>query len=288
MNRADSGLDQGIVRVDLIDGHDIRAVDRGGKSDPFVVFTLNGQKVYKSETKKKTLAPEWDESFEVTVVCDRPTTRFVFGAEHFLQPSRVAADFQLEVYDWNQIEQAKLLGAGTIDLASIEAFEATEVKVALSTPKHGEKGYVNVRLVFRPEIIAKQRQKTSTFSTAGRAMTQIGGLPVSAGKGVFHGVTGVFKKDKDRKSDDVDDVIPDVPTGQASHLVGGPGEGFTSGLAAFPNSDNGASNEPGTLRVTVVDAKDLASSDVKPYVVVRVGDKEQKTKHVGKTSTPEW
>lgn len=270
LKRADYGLDQGIVRVDLIDGHDIRAVDRGGKSDPFVVFTLNGQKVYKSETKKKTLAPEWDESFEMTV------------------PSRVAADFQLEVYDWNQIEQAKLLGAGTVDLASIEAFEATEIKVPLSTPKHGEKGYVNVRLVFRPEIIAKQRQKTSTFSTAGRAMTQIGGLPVSAGKGVFHGVTGVFKKDKDHKSDDLDDAIPDVPTGQASHLVGVPGEALTTGLSAFPNSDSGGSNEPGTLRVTVIDAKDLASSDVKPYVVVRVGDKEHKTKHTGKTSTPEW
>ncbi|KAH6917432.1 transmembrane protein [Coprinopsis sp. MPI-PUGE-AT-0042] len=266
----ESANNQGIVRVDLLDGHDIRGVDRGGKSDPFVVFTLNGQKVYKSETKKKTLTPEWDESFEMTV------------------PSRVAADFQLEVYDWNQIEAAKLLGVGTVDLASIEAFEATEIKVPLATPKHGEKGYVNLRLVFRPEIIAKQRQKTSTFSTAGRAMTQIGGLPVSAGKGVFHGVTGVFKKDKDRKSDDLDDAIPDVPTGQASHLVGAPGEALTSGLTAFPNLDSAASNEPGTLKVTIIDAKDLASSDVKPYVVVRVGDKEHKTKHAGKTSTPEW
>lgn len=39
-----------------------------GKSDPFAVFQLNGQKVYKSQTKKKTIAPEWNESFDVTIV----------------------------------------------------------------------------------------------------------------------------------------------------------------------------------------------------------------------------
>lgn len=39
-----------------------------GKSDPYAVFSLNGSKVFKSETKKKTLVPEWNETFEVTVV----------------------------------------------------------------------------------------------------------------------------------------------------------------------------------------------------------------------------
>lgn len=39
-----------------------------GKSDPYVVFTLNNQKVFKSQTKKKTLTPEWNESFAVQVV----------------------------------------------------------------------------------------------------------------------------------------------------------------------------------------------------------------------------
>lgn len=39
-----------------------------GKSDPFVVFTLNDQKVFKSQTKKKTLTPEWNEQFAVQVV----------------------------------------------------------------------------------------------------------------------------------------------------------------------------------------------------------------------------
>jgi len=38
-----------------------------------------------------------------------------------------------------------------------------------------------------------------------------------------------------------------------------------------------------------LDAKDLiGGSDVKPYAIVRIGDKEYKTKHAGKTVAPEW
>lgn len=56
------------------------------QSDPYAVFTLNDEKVFKSETKKKTLAPVWNEKFEVDVL------------------SRVGADFEVEVFDWNQRE----------------------------------------------------------------------------------------------------------------------------------------------------------------------------------------
>jgi len=46
-----------------------------GTSDPFAVFTLNGTKVFTSQTKKKTLHPNWSESFEVTVVCPHAACR---------------------------------------------------------------------------------------------------------------------------------------------------------------------------------------------------------------------
>ncbi|TFK41292.1 C2 domain-containing protein [Crucibulum laeve] len=257
---------QGTLRAELLDGQEIRGVDRGGKSDPFAVFTLNGQKVFKSQTKKKTLTPEWNESFEVAI------------------PSRVGADFTLEIFDWNQIEQAKSLGTGKIDLTELEPFEAAERVIPLVSSKHGEKGQIRLRLVFQPEIIVKSRKNTSTFSSAGRAMTQIGGLPVTAGKGVFHGVTGVFKRG------DRDEPMPtsNVASGQASQPLG-ISDHMDLGAAAFPSSDtdNGA-QQPGTLRVTVANAKDLSLHDCKPYATLRLGDKEFKTKHTGKTASPEW
>lgn len=273
---------QGVLRVDLLTGHKIRAADRGGKSDPYAVFALNGQKVFKSQTKKKTLNPEWNENFMVQI------------------PSRVAADFSVEIFDWNQIEQAKSLGSAKIDLSELEPFEATERALSLTHDKHGEEGTIQVRLMFQPEIIVKSRKNTSTFSTAGRAMTQFGGLPVKAGKGVFHGATGVFKhknKDGDSIESDMQDGVPqDLPSGQMSQPIAPGavtgGEGSMNGSTTFPSPGSNESlttnSGMGTLRVHVVEAKDLSGSDYKPYAVVRVGDKEVKTKHLGKTASPEW
>lgn len=61
-------IDQGLLTVTVLTGHDILGVDRGGKSDPYAVFTLNGTRVFKSSTKKKTISPEWNEKFIVSVV----------------------------------------------------------------------------------------------------------------------------------------------------------------------------------------------------------------------------
>ncbi|KAJ3567153.1 hypothetical protein NP233_g6551 [Leucocoprinus birnbaumii] len=263
----------GVLRVDLLYGTDIRGVDRSGKSDPFAVFTLDDQKVFKSQVKKKTLSPEWNEFFECTV------------------PSRVAADFSIEIFDWNQIEQAKSLGEARIDLANLEPFTATERVLSLAHAKHGSHGQIHIRLLFHPQILAKVRQKTSTFSTAGRAVTQIGTLPMSAGKGAFKGVTGVFKRgDKDHNDAP---PVPDLPAGQSSQPVGvpaamgGQSEPFpqqTQNLA----TEGSSPSQPGTLRVTVLEAKDIAQSETRAYVTLRVGDKEFKTKHSSKTAMPEW
>ncbi|TFL06303.1 C2 domain-containing protein [Pterulicium gracile] len=260
----------GILRVELLDGKDLAAADRGGKSDPYAVFSLNDNKVHKSQTKKKTLNPEWQENFVVNV------------------PSRVAANFEIEVFDWDQVGRSDSLGKATINLADLEPFQASEQRLLLNSSKFGQKGAVRVRLLFQPEIIARSRQKTSTFSAAGRAMTQFGGIPVGAGKGVFHGAKKVFGRGGNH-TDEEDERVPNIAPGQASHPVG-PGYDASEAKSAFPTdaSSNGAPQQPGTLRVTVLEAKDIAPGELKAHVVLRLGDKEHKTKHSSKSATPEW
>jgi Ca2+-dependent lipid-binding protein len=197
-----------------------------------------------------------------------------------MKPSRVAADFSVELFDWNQLEQAKSLGVGNIDLARIEPFLASEQIVKLSSNKHGQRGQIRLRLVFQPEIIAKSRKATSTFSTAGRTMTSLGGLPVTAGKGVLSGVAGVFKQKENRQ----DDVFASIPAAQVAVAS----DGTQISATNFPSSENIASGTTGTLNLTVVEAKDLSQNDIRPYVTVRVGEKEFKTKHTQKTMSPEW
>ena len=160
-----------------------------------------------------------------------------------------------------------------------------EQVVSLVSSKHGEKGEVRLRLVFHPEIVAKTRKQTSTFSSAGRAMTQIGtnigAIPLSAGLGVFHGVTGVFRHKEP------EETIPEISSGESQAV---PDNHVPVAAATTSPSENGQSTagEPGTLKVAVLDAKGLVPHDIKPYATVRVGDKEFKTKHTGKTDAPEW
>ena len=209
----------------------------------------------------------------------------------YLQPSRANADFSLEIFDWNQIEQSKSLGSANIDLNHIEPFVAAEQLLHLLSEKHGEKGQIRVRMLFQPEIIVKARKNTSTFpgtasfSTAGRAMTQFGALPVTAGKGVFQGVTGVFKKEREA------DVVANLPPPSVAEPPQPFGTDPDSRTTAFPSprpSTQGDLQVQGTLKVTVLDARDLPVGESKAYASIRVGDKEHKTKHGGKTATPEW
>ena len=164
-----------------------------------------------------------------------------------------------------------------------------EQVVNLASSKHGEKGEVRLRLVFRPKIVAKTRKQTSTFSSAGRAMTQIGtnigAIPLSAGLGVFHGVTGVFKH---KEHEEHEGKTPEISSGESPRAV--VSDNRVPVAAATSPSENGqfTPGESGTLRVAVLGAKGLVPHDIKPYTIVRVGDKEFKTKHTGKTDSPDW
>ena len=214
-----------------------------------------------------------------------------------MQPSRVGANFQVEIFDWNQLEQSKSLGSAKIDLEDLEPFVATERTLTLSSEKRGHKGQVIISMVFQPEIIAKSRKNTSTFSAAGRTMTVIGNAPLNAGKGVFQGVAGIFKRGKESDDDffalgaqpEPKAVIPDKSGIQVSQSLGDGEHLVAPAVASSGVIGHTAPLEHGTLRVLVLDAKDLiGGSDVKPYAIVRIGDKEHKTKHAGKTVSPEW
>lgn len=58
----------GMLTVFVDGAKGLKAADRNGYSDPYAQFTLNGLKVFKSDVKKKTLNPTWNEKFDVEVV----------------------------------------------------------------------------------------------------------------------------------------------------------------------------------------------------------------------------
>ena len=228
----------GIIRVDLLEGSGLKAADRNGKSDPYCVFQLNGQKVFESSVQKKTLNPKWNEKFEMLV------------------PSRVAAQLKLKVYDWDRVGASDKLGSAIIDVSDIEPFEASTKTVTI-VENGREAGTITLRMVFRPEFVARTRAATSTFvgHIAGNAAHGVGtvagtgvhivgkggklalggaglvaGGAGAVGKGVFSGVKHVIPGGHSRK-----DTMTSLATNDSS--AEGP---YAAGNASMVSLPQGA------------------------------------------------
>lgn len=202
LDPSESINNMGNLRVDILDGSDLPAADRNGKSDPYCKFELNGQEVHKTKVQKKTLSPVWNEFFEVVV------------------PSRTAAKFSVDVFDYDFADKPDFLGGAEINLDSLDPFRASESSYLLD----GKSGSIRLRMVFRPDYITRARQGTSTFQGTfggpGRIVTGVAGAPIKGGVAVAgavgHGVgkgasflrRGLFGK-KDNE-DDANGSLPDV------------------------------------------------------------------------------
>jgi hypothetical protein len=192
----------------------------------------------------------------------------------------------------------------------LEPFVSVEKTANLQHAKLGNKASIRLRFLFTPQIIMKSRKPTSTFSTAGRAMTQIGTAPVGVGKGVVSGVgvgvgvvgkgvKGIFKKENSKaiiEEHIVQEIPSESPIPVSDPQLAQNGTASISAVALHqptspPIPSVSSVTLPGILRVEVIDGHDLMSSDgdqVKPYVIASVGEAEHKTKHVSKTNTPVW
>ncbi|KAH0543566.1 hypothetical protein FGG08_002127 [Glutinoglossum americanum] len=185
LDASESINNMGTLRVDILDGQELPAADRSGKSDPYCKFELNGKDVYKTKTIKKTLNPVWNENFEVSI------------------PSRTAAKFKVRVYDWDFGDSADFLGAADINLESLEPFIPKEYKLRLD----GKSGTVRIRLLFKFAYVTRTRQGSSTFSGTFAAPTKlvtgVAGAPIKGvgmvGGGVVKGASFIKHGFKSKK-----------------------------------------------------------------------------------------
>ncbi|KAG5952379.1 hypothetical protein E4U53_000996 [Claviceps sorghi] len=204
LDPSESINNMGNLRVDVLNGIDLPSADRNGKSDPYCKFELNGEEVYKTKVVKKTLNPVWNEFFEVSV------------------PSRTAAKFKVDVFDYDFADKPDFLGAATINLDSIEPFKASEFSYMLD----GKSGTIRLRLLFRPDYVTRSIHGTSTFAGLGaptRIVTGVAGVPIKGGVAVAgavgHGVgkgasflkRGIMGSKKERENGTLPET-PEIPT----------------------------------------------------------------------------
>ncbi|CAO3598044.1 unnamed protein product [Absidia cylindrospora] len=168
LNPDESLENQGNLTVTLLGANKLMAVDKSGTSDPYVVFTINGERVQKSPVVKKNINPTWkDVQFTVPIL------------------SRVTASFRIEVFDWNQFQGDAPLGSGGVSIRNeyVESFVAREVKIPLDGVA-GVSGFVRVRFLWQPQLLTTRKTHTSMLTTM-RTMTYGGKSPTSSGSNAF-------------------------------------------------------------------------------------------------------
>ncbi|EMD88413.1 hypothetical protein COCC4DRAFT_84314 [Bipolaris maydis ATCC 48331] len=290
LDPSESFNNQGTLRVDVLDAADLPAADRNGFSDPYCKFVLNDKEVYKTKTQKKTLHPAWNEYFEVPV------------------RSRTAADFVVNVYDWDFGDKADFLGKASINLEILEPFQQQEVTLALD----GKSGAIRLRMLFKPDYVMRSRQGSSTFSGTFAVPGKVIGAPVKGvGKGAaFVGGNVVragtflgrgFKRRKSRgeapeEEPDRPDTATDRPSADTPviSIEGEPSTppkdgsnhnrhrswGAQSFHSRFGDNNGVGSAEQGTANITVLSADGFAPN-TNLRVHIQLGKKEiHKTDHI--------
>lgn len=144
------------LRVQVLSGSDLKAMDSSmfgkGSSDPFVTLSVHGQKA-KSKVQKKTLAPQWNETFDLNV-------------------DDTSAVLHVQVYDYDLIGSNDFMGEACIPLRSFVDKRRREVTCVLqdegggiaaydeansrSTPA-GDRGLLHLRLWWRFDQEVKDR-----------------------------------------------------------------------------------------------------------------------------------
>ncbi|KAG2237442.1 hypothetical protein INT48_009571, partial [Thamnidium elegans] len=328
LDPSESLENQGNLTVTALSASGLKAADKSGTSDPYCVFYVNDEKVYKTETYKKQLNPDFKNETFVAAVARRNK-----------------AKFHVKIYDWDQFGANELLAEGDIPIADLESFAAKESNFAL------EGGNIMLRMKWEPQLLARKREGTSLLGSTTRILAggtglagDVVGLGVGAGGKVITGSTkvvtgavgggaklvggaigggigaigggfgaigrGIGKIGGGNKNASVDmstpvpaspvsSVSPPIPPIPASHYEQNNQSAISNSVLssndslARPKSVFEDRGKNATVKFTVVGARNL--KDIKrdklvdPYVRVRLGKNViHKTKHLKKNSNPEW
>ncbi|CAO3579465.1 unnamed protein product [Absidia cylindrospora] len=288
LDPAESLENQGNLTVTVLKANDLKAADRSGYSDPYVLFTLDDAKVFKTEVVKKTLNPVFkNELFTIPV------------------PSRVKAVLKASVYDWDQVGSDEFIGDGLIPFTGeeLESFSAKEFEIKLNDGG----GSLRVRLLWQPQLLARKRTGTSLFSATTRIFTSASGNAFGAGidaggkvlgagfDALESGFRGFGILGGGSKKDDV--AVVSSTSSSGISITGPRFSTSTISSTSIKNDGSSIHNEAGfankNLQVALIGARNLKAMDrggtSDPLCRVRIGNRVvYKTKYIKKTLTPEW
>ncbi|XP_050090347.1 multiple C2 and transmembrane domain-containing protein isoform X2 [Anopheles aquasalis] len=141
------------LRVHLISGHGLVAMDKSGTSDPYVKFKIGGRLLYKSKTVHKDLNPLWDETFVVPV-------------EDPFQP------IIIKVFDYDWGLQDDFMGSAKLCLTMLELNRAQDMAIKLEDPQRANKdlGEIKLNVTLWPKTQEDKEQRNPKLADASRRL----------------------------------------------------------------------------------------------------------------------
>ncbi|KAJ3410019.1 hypothetical protein HDV05_004126 [Chytridiales sp. JEL 0842] len=128
----EASMNTGVVYVDILDAHNLEAVDSSGTSDPYCIVSLNDAVIHKSKVHKKNLNPVFNETITSPI------------------QSRLRANINITVKDYNTIGKHTTLGTVSFQLAQLTPNELLH----LNLPLEGARGGVlRLRMFFDPQSV---------------------------------------------------------------------------------------------------------------------------------------
>ncbi|KAM4635711.1 multiple C2 and transmembrane domain-containing protein 1 isoform 2-T2 [Polymixia lowei] len=122
------------LEIKLKSGYNLAVRDRGGSSDPYVKFKLNGKEVFRSKTIHKNLNPVWNE--RTTLITDS-----------------LNEPLYVKVFDYDFGLQDDFMGSAYLHLESLEQQRTIPVTLVLKDPHHPDQdlGTLELAVTLTPQ-----------------------------------------------------------------------------------------------------------------------------------------
>ncbi|KAI7864116.1 hypothetical protein BDF14DRAFT_1837529 [Spinellus fusiger] len=270
---------QGNLTISNINAKNIMAADKSGTSDPYVIFTINGERVHKSAIIKKTLNPVWsNEKFTVAI------------------QSRVTASLRVELFDWNHIKSHGHIGSGGITLQGdiLQSFVTRMVDIPLDGVT-GVSGSVRAHFLWQPQLLINKKTQTSVLGNKSTYTSELVGASLDQPLALAVGALPSVQEANDEMEDQLHlhkVVSSDTESaGKRSRFSMESLSHMTSVTEGEGSSESRGAQ--GVINVCVLEARGLRGMDKSgtsdPFVCVIVGKRPaHKTRVIKKTLTPEW
>ena len=134
------------LRIQLVAGRNLVAMDKNGTSDPYVKFKMNGRLIHKSRTISASLNPTWEETFSLPV-----------------EDPFVPITIKVFDYDWGL--QDDFMGSTELQLTTLELNQTNDMWLKLIDPAQPERdmGELHIRATLCPRTQEDKEQVSGGF-----------------------------------------------------------------------------------------------------------------------------